>query len=120
MSIHAAVAALDKEIEAIDKKRARLVSLRDALVVEEGAEALPASSAAVKGKPGPKPGSKKKTGAKPEPKPGTKKAAAVKGAMTSLKAATPKKRVMSAEAKKKISEAAKARWAQKAKANKAS
>jgi len=116
MSIHAAVAALNKEIEATDKKRARLVSLRDALVVEEGAEALPSSSAPVKGKPGPKPGAKKKPG----PKPGARKATAVKGATTSLKAATPKKRVMSPEAKKKISDAAKARWAQKTKANKAS
>ncbi len=116
MSIHAAVAALNKEIEAVDKKRARLVSLRDALVVEEGADALPASNAPVKGKPGPKPGAKKKPG----PKPGTKKATVVKGATTPLKAATPKKRVMSPEAKKKIGDAARARWAQKAKANKAS
>jgi len=49
MSIHAAVAALGKEIGAIDKKRARPVFLRDALVVEEGAGTLPASSAPVKG-----------------------------------------------------------------------
>jgi len=116
MSIHAAVAALDKEIQAIDKKRARLVSLRDALVVEDGAEAPSASSVPVKGKPGPKPGAKKKPG----PKPGTKKATAPKGATTSLKAATPKKRVMSPETKKKIGDAAKARWAQKVKTNKAS
>lgn len=124
MSIHAAVAALNKEIEAIDKKRVRLVSLRDALVVEEGVEALPASSVPVKkGKPGPKPGAKK-PGQKPEakkpgPKPGTKTATVVKRAAAPLKAASPKKRVMSPEAKKKIGDAVKARWAEKAKANKA-
>jgi hypothetical protein len=123
MSINAAVAALNKEIEAIDKKRSRLVSLRDALVIEEGAEAQPTNSvSATKGKPGPKPGAKKasrKTGAKkPGPKPGPKTTTA-KTATAPLKAATPKKRVMSPEAKKRIGEAVKARWAEKAKAKKA-
>lgn len=69
MSIHAAVAALDKEIEASEKKRSRLVSLRDALVVEGNTE-IEASNRVIakKGRPGPKPGAKKR-----EPKPSKNK-----------------------------------------------
>jgi hypothetical protein len=123
MSIQAAVAALDKEIEALDKKRGRLVSLRDALVVEEGTEIGASATVPVnKGKPGPKPGAKKSgptpTRDKLGPKPGSKATVRSKAA-TPRKVATPKKRVMSPEAKKRIGDAVKARWAEKAKAKKA-
>jgi hypothetical protein len=124
MSIQAAVAALDKEIEALDNKRGRLVSLRDALVVEEGTEIGASATVPVnKGKPGPKPGAKKSgptpTRDKLGPKPGSKKATLSSKAATPRKVATPKKRVMSPEAKKRIGDAVKARWAEKAKAKKA-
>lgn len=126
MSIHAAIAAMNKEIEAVEKKKARLESMRDALVAEAGeAEVATTSIAPVKGKPGPKPGSVKRgkpgpkpgatTKGKPGPKPGAaKKALTSQVAVAARKTPADKKRVMSAEAKKKIGDAAKARWAAKA------
>jgi hypothetical protein len=123
MSIHAAIAALEKEIEAVAKKKARLESMRDALAVEaQGAEVTVASStAAKKGKPGPKPGSAKKAKpgpkpavakkGKPGPKPGAKKTSTVQESVAAKSASSPKKRVMSAEAKKRIGDAQRARWA---------
>lgn len=116
MSIPAAVAELNKEIAALDKtmseaekKKSRLVSVRDSLLKEEsGVGGAPAK----KGKPGRKPGA-------------TKKAVAGKKVTTSTKTsaptktAAPKKRVMSPEAKKKIGDAARKRWAAKKAAGKA-
>ncbi len=124
MSIHAAVMALDKEIEVLDKRRVRLVLLREALVVEDGAVAEAAVSLPlVKGKPGPKPGAKKsglKPGKKkPGPKPAGTKATVLTKAAAQLNVPTAKKRVMSLEARKRIGDAVKASWAAKAKAKKA-
>ena len=96
MSIPAAVEALNKEIEELDKKRNRLASLRDALIVEGkdgGSDAV--SSVPAKGKRGRKPGATK----------------AIKKTAIAKKAAAPKKRVLSTEARKKIADAQKARWA---------
>jgi hypothetical protein len=129
MSIHAAIAALNKEIEAVGKKKVRLESMRDALIGEAGdVDAVPASSEPAKSKPGPKPGAAKK--GKPGPKPGTvkkgkpgpkpvaNKATTIQDTVAAKKATPPKKRVMSAEAKKKIGDAVRARWAKKTSAAK--
>jgi hypothetical protein len=142
MSINAAVAALDKEIQLVDKRRARLGTLREALVAEgDQVEDAVEASAPAKGKPGPKPGAKKgkpgpkpgaakkgKPGPKPSlvtkgrpgPKPGAaKKATTLAPTATANKTATPKKRVVSPEVKKKMSDSAKARWAAKSASKKA-
>jgi hypothetical protein len=87
MSIAGAVNELNKEIE-------RLTKLRDALL--EGSSAAAVTRAAPGRKPGP-----------------AKKSAAVK---KSSQPVPPKKRRLSAAGRKRISDAAKARWAVKKKA----
>jgi hypothetical protein len=87
MSITGAVNELNKEIE-------RLTKLRDAL--QEGSSEV----AVTRATPGRKPGS-------------AKKSTAVKKAS---QPAQPKKRTLSAAGRKRISEAAKARWAARKKA----
>lgn len=108
MSIPAAVAELNKEIASLDKaindaekKKARLTGVRESLLKEDrGSASVPAK----KGKPGRKPGSgKKATVLKKAPVPAKTTAA--------KKTAAPKKRVMSAEAKKRIGDAQRKRWA---------
>jgi hypothetical protein len=93
MSIAGAVNELNKEIE-------RLTKLRDALLEGSPNTSIPAAATV---KPGRKPGSAKKAAA-------VKKSAAVK--TSSL----PKKRTLSPAGRKAISDAAKARWANKKKA----
>jgi hypothetical protein len=85
MSITGAVAELNKEIE-------RLTKIRDSLL--QGVSA-PGTTATVPAK-------------RPEPQ---KKSAGLTTAVAAKKSVPAKKRVMSAAAKKKISEALKARWA---------
>ena len=85
MSITGAVAELNKEIE-------RLTKIRDSLL--QGAS-VPGTIATVPAK-------------RPEPQ---KKSAGLTTAVAAKKSVPAKKRVMSAAAKKKISEALKARWA---------
>jgi hypothetical protein len=100
MSISAAVRALNEEIAELDKKRIRLVSLRDALIVEgENTESGAAGRrTAIEGKGGNKPGP-------------TKKSVAVKKQTTKNKTEFPKKRTLSPEARKRIADGQKARWA---------
>jgi hypothetical protein len=106
MSIPAAVAALDKEVEELDKKRARIVSLRDALLAEgaEGSNGVKSSVPAKKNKPGPNPGSARKSAT-------VKRTGVAKKAVVAKKAAAPAKRILSPEARKKIADAQKKRWA---------
>lgn len=108
MSIPAAVAELNKEIATLDKtiteaekRKARLVGVRDSLLreVSEGSR-----TPAKRGRPGRKPG----VGNKPVV---VKKTAAVKKTTAGKKTASGKKRVLSAEARKKIGEAQRKRWA---------
>jgi hypothetical protein len=87
MSITGAVNELNKEIE-------RLTKLRDALL--EGSSEVAVARTALGRKPGP-----------------AKKSAAVK---KSPQPVLPKKRTLSAAGRKRISDAAKARWAAKKKA----
>lgn len=108
MSIPAAVAELNKEIAILDKtisesekKKSRLVGVRDSLLKEDPRTD---SAPATKRKPGRKPGAGKKSTL-------AKKGAVAKKAVATSKAPARKKRVMSAEAKKRISEAQKKRWA---------
>lgn len=100
MSIPAAVVELDKAIAQLDKKRERLVGLRDALIKEEPKEAGSIDSIDVPVPP-------KKAAVK-------KKSAAVKKTSVAKKVAPAKKRKLSPEGRKRISDAAKARWAKKA------
>ena len=93
MSITGAVAELNKEIE-------RLIKIRDSLL--QGVSAPGATS----------------TAAAPAKKAGRKKKSALKKVVAE-KSVPAKKRVMSAAAKKKISEALKARWAAAKKASSA-
>ena len=95
MSITGAVAELNKEIE-------RLTKIRDSLL--HGVSAPVAAS----------------TATVPAKKPGPQKKSAGLRAVVAAKKSTPaKKRVMSAAAKKKISETLKARWAAAKKASSA-
>lgn len=110
MSIPAAVAELNKEIAALDKaiteaekKKSRLVVVRESLLKEDGGVG---GAPAKRGKPGRKPGALKKAVA-------GKKATTSTKATSAKKTVTPKKRVMSPEAKKKIGDAARKRWAAK-------
>jgi hypothetical protein len=108
MSIPAAVAELNNEIAALDKaiteaekKKARLISVRESLLKED----LAAGRApAKKGKPGRKPGPAKKAASVRKNAVSPKKTAA-------KTSAAPKKRVLSAEAKKRIGDAQRKRWA---------
>jgi hypothetical protein len=108
MSIPAAVAELNKEIATLDKaiteaekKKARLASVRDCLLKEESEiGTVPAE----RRKPGRKPGAVRKSAV-------VKKAAVTKKTAIAKKTAAPKKRVLSDEARKKIGEAQKKRWA---------
>jgi hypothetical protein len=93
MSISGAVNELNKEIE-------RLTRLRDALL--EGSPDGSPTRVATAG-----------SGRKPGP---AKKAVAVKKSAAAKTSSLPKKRTMSAATRKRISEAAKARWAAKKKA----
>lgn len=109
MSISAAVAELNKEIAALDKTitetektKARLVGHRDALLKEDRTSG---GNVAVKSKPGRKPGRPAKKATV------VKKAPGVKKAVASKKTGVAKKRIMSPEAKKRIAEAQKKRWA---------
>lgn len=109
MSLSAAVAELNKEIATLDKTiseaqrtKTRLEGHRDALLKEAGN-----GTVVKKGKPGPKPGSAAKKSATAKETAGAKKAIAVK------KTAVPKKRTMSAEAKKRIGDATRKRWAER-------
>jgi hypothetical protein len=86
MSITGAVAELNKEIE-------RLTKIRDSLL--QGVSAPGASSTAIV------------SAKKPEPQ----KSAGLRAVVAGKKFVPAKKRVMSAAAKKKISETLKARWA---------
>ncbi len=111
MSIPAAVTELNKEIAALDKiitdtekKKARVVTVRDSLLTETGT-GVPAT----KGKRGRKPGSAKKAATAKEAS-GKKSAVAAKPA-TLKKTAAKKKRTVSPEGKKRMAEAQKKRWA---------
>lgn len=107
MSIPAAVAELNKEIAALDRaiteaerKKARLVGVRDSLLKEDSESDAPV----VRRKPGRKLVAGRKSTA-------ARKAAFTKKTVAAKKVAAPKKRVMSAEAKKKIADAQRKRWA---------
>jgi hypothetical protein len=109
MSIPAAVAELNKEIAMLDKtitgaekRKARLVGVRDSLLKEEGeVDSVPAR----RGRPpGRKPGPVKKSSV-------VKQAELAKKTVVAKKVAAPKKRVMSPEARKRIADAQKKRWA---------
>lgn len=95
MSIDAAAKELTKEIDRLLKEAARLTKLRDELVPGSASE-VPAIA-------------RKKATKKAAKKVVAKKAA-------SPKAVAPKKRTLSVEAKKRISDANKKRWAEKKKA----
>ncbi len=96
MSIPAARAELDKEIAQLDKKRERLVVLRDALLKEEPKAADSADAPAPAKRTVPK-----------------KKSVAAKKAVVPKKQKTAKKRTLSPEGRKRIADAARARWAKK-------
>ena len=102
MSINGAVAELDKEIAGLTKEIARLTQIRDSLAQGASKSATrtdtTSGSVALAKKPGPR------------KKPGPKKSAAAKRTVPTK--AT--KRVISAETRKKMSDAAKARAAKKA------
>jgi hypothetical protein len=104
MSISGAVAELDKEIAGLTKEIARLTQIRDSLAQGASKSATradtTAGSVALAKKPGPR------------KKPGPKKSATVKKSVP----AKATKRVISAETRKKMSDAAKARAAKKASA----
>ncbi len=108
MSIPAAVAELNKEIATLDKtiteaekKKARLIGVRDSLRKEEDK----AGSAPVrKVKPGRRPRATNKSKV-------ANRAAVAKKTVGANKLAVPEKRVMSAAARKRIAEAQKKRWA---------
>ncbi|MBN9615364.1 MAG: hypothetical protein BGO25_03155 [Acidobacteriales bacterium 59-55] len=115
MSISAAVAELNKEIVVLDKiiteaerTKARLVTHRDALLKEDRG----GGGVAVKrGKPGRKSG-RPANKAKPVKKTASvKKAAGAKRAIYEKKTVAPRKRTMSPEARKRIADAQKKRWA---------
>ncbi len=106
MSIPAAVAELNKEIAQLDKKKERLVGLRDALLKED-TEAVNSTSVPVPAKRGP--AAKKSTTAKKSA--AVKKAAPAKKSVVVKKAAPAKKRTLSPEGRKRIADAARARWA---------
>lgn len=108
MSIPVAVAELNKEIATLEraiteaeKKKARLVGVRDSLLKEDSGSG---GALVAKRKPGRQPGVARKSAA-------VKKAANTKKAVAVRKTAAPKKRVLSAEAKKKIADAQRRRWA---------
>lgn len=102
MSISGAVAELDKEIAGLTKEIACLTQIRDSLV--QGASKTATRDSATTGSIAPK----KKPG--PRKKPGPKKSATAKKSVP----AKATKRVISAETRKKMSDAAKARAAKKA------
>jgi len=116
MSISAAVAELNKEIAALgktitetQKTQTRLVAHRDALLKE--GQAKSGGIIPIKGKPGRKPGSTAKKAVAVEKTASLKKATAVKKVAPARKAAASKKRTMSPEARKRIADAQKKRWA---------
>jgi hypothetical protein len=95
MSITAAVAELNKEIE-------RLTKIRDSLLQGVSTPGAASTAPVPAKKPGPK-----------------KKSAGLRAVVAAKKSVPAKKRVMSAAAKKKISETLKARWAATKKASSA-
>jgi hypothetical protein len=108
MSIPAALAELNKEIVTLDKaiteaekKKARLIGVRDALLKEDRESG---GAPARKAKPGRRPRATKKSKV-------ASRAAVVKKTVGANKSAASKKRVMSVEARKRIAEAQKKRWA---------
>lgn len=118
MSLAAAVAELNKEIATLDKTiseaqrtKTRLEGHRDALLKEDGAGS--SDTAVKRGKPGPKPGQAAKKAAAVKKAAGAKKAVTAKKTVPAKKTAVSKKRTMSPEAKKRIGDAVRKRWADK-------
>lgn len=94
MGIPAAVVELNKEIAQLDKRKERLAKLRDALLKEEPNTAVSTD----------RPAPQKKAAAK-------KKSVAVKKTAAKKKPLPKKKRRLSPEGRKRIGDAARARWA---------
>jgi hypothetical protein len=110
MSISGAVAELDKEITGLNKEIKRLTQIRDSLLQGASKGATLGSATAIPVTPAKKSGSRKK--------PGPKKSVTVKKSVPAKAAAPAAKRVISAATRKKMSDAAKARAANKASATK--
>lgn len=116
MSISAAVAELNKEIATLgktiteaQKTQTRLVSHRDALLKESQTNS--GGIVAKKGKPGRKPGRPAKKATAVKKTASVTKAAEAKKIVPAKKAVTAKKRTMSPEARKRIADAQRKRWA---------